>query len=149
MRVVPEKSDGRSDHGSAKNRELPDLRHLLQFKIGGKSCMATEVSEHRQRPCRDHRATYGQTVETVRKIHGIARPHDNDGDEGYEWQERQRPELRVSHPSFNHQVGMKLLEKWNHQLGGIFSAVLQKNQCDRNYYTGNNLITELGARGEA
>src|ERR1700722_7825438 len=149
MRVVPEKSDGRSDHGSAKNCEFPDLRHLRQFQISREGSVPTEVSEHRERSRRDHRATDGQTVETVGKIHRIARPNNNDGDESYEWQERQRPQLRMRHQSLNHEVGIKLLEKWNHQLGGIFSAMLQKNQCDRNDHTGHNLITELGARGEA
>src|SRR5208283_57448 len=52
-------------------------------------------------------------------------------------------------PSLNHQVGMELLEEWDHQPGGIFSAVLQRDQRDGNQDTGHDLKAQLGARGQA
>ena len=41
---------------------------------------------------------------------------------------------------------MKLLEERNHQPGGILSAVLQRDQRNRNQDAGRDLISQLGAR---
>src|ERR1017187_6468576 len=40
MRVIPEKSYGGANHGSAKDGQLTDLRHALQFEIGRKRGVA-------------------------------------------------------------------------------------------------------------
>src|SRR5579863_7109425 len=46
MRVVPKKSDGSSDHRSAEDSQLADLRHALQFEICCEGGMAADVGKH-------------------------------------------------------------------------------------------------------
>ena len=57
--------------------------------------------------------------------------------------------MRIGGPALDHQVRMELLEEWDQQSGGIFSAMLQGDQCDGNHDAGSDLIAEFGARGEA
>ncbi len=52
----------------------------------------------------------------------------------------------MNRPSLDHQVGVKLFKEWDHQPGGIFSAMLQNDQCDGNQDAGRDLIADLGAR---
>src|ERR1700691_3966172 len=149
MRVVPEKSDGGTNHGSAKNGELANLRHALQFEISCKSRMAAEIGEDGERSRCNHRATDGEPVKAIGKIHSVARKYDDKHYENHEGQEGQGPDLRMKQPALDHQVGMELFEEWNHEPGGVFSAMLQRDQCDRNHDAGGRLIAQLGARGKA
>src|ERR1017187_1705188 len=149
MRVVPEKSYGGADHGSAEDSELTDLRHALQFEIGRKRGVAAEVGEDGERSGGDHGATDGETVEAVGKIHGVAGPDNHDDNEDHEGQKGEGPQMRIRRPSLHYQVGPKLLKEWNQQAGGVLSAILQGDERDGNHYAGRDLVTELGARGEA
>ena len=67
-----------ADHGAAKDCELADLRHALEFEIRGEGGMAADVGEDRERAGGDDRAADGEAVETVGEIDGIARDHDDD-----------------------------------------------------------------------
>src|SRR5215470_13622163 len=71
VRVVPQESDRRSDHCTAKNGQLTDLRHALKLEIGSERRVPTHVGKNGQSSSRDHSATNGQTVETVGKINGV------------------------------------------------------------------------------
>jgi len=44
---------------------------------------------------------------------------------------------------------VELLEEWDHQLGGVLSAVLQNDQHDRDHDAGRDLKAQLGAHGKA
>src|ERR1035441_7564981 len=79
----------------------------------------------------------------------MALPDNHNHNEGHERQEGQRPELGMSRPSLDHQVRVELLEEWDHQPGGVLSAVLQNDQCDRNQDAGRGLKAQLGACGKA
>src|ERR1700676_57356 len=148
MRVVPEKSNGGTDHGSAKNSELSDLRHALQFEVGCKSRVPAEVGEHRECSGRDHSAANGEPVKSVGKIDGVARCDNHKHNKTDKGQEGQRPEVGMNRPSLNHQVRVELFEEGHQQSGGVFSAVLQSDQCDRNQNAGRSLIAQFGARGK-
>src|SRR5882762_72300 len=149
MRVVPEKSNGRTDHGSAKNSELTDLRHALQFEVGCKSGVPAEVGENRERSGRDHRTADGEPIETIGEIDGVARCDNHKHNKTDERQEGQRPEVRMNRQSLDHQVRVELLEERYQQSGGILSAVLQSDQRDRNQDAGGGLIAKLGARSKS
>src|ERR1700681_587162 len=103
MRVVPEKANGRTDHGSAEDSKLTDLRHALQFEVGCKSGVPAEVGENCERSRCDHRTADGEPVKSVGKIHGVARCDNHKHNKTDEWQEGQRPEVRMSCPSLDHQ----------------------------------------------
>src|SRR5450631_414616 len=149
MCVIPEKSNRRTYNGAAKDSELTDLRHALQFEVGCKSGVATEVGENRKRSGSDHGTADGEPVQSVRKIHGVARSDNHKHNEGHERQEGQRPELGMNRPSLNHQVRVELLEEGNDQRGGVFSAVLQDDHRNRNQNAGPDLKAQLGACGKA
>src|SRR5208282_885615 len=149
MRVVPEKSNSGTDHGSAKNSKLANLRHALQFEIRRKSGVPAEVGENRKRSSRDHRASDGEPVEAVGKIHRVARSDNHNHHEDHERQKSQRPEVRMRRPSLDHQVRVELLEEWNQQPGGILSTVLQNDQRNRNQDAGHGLKAQFGACGKA
>src|SRR5271165_4177577 len=59
MRVIPKKSDGGADHGSAENGKFADLRHALQFQVSCECGVTTEVSEDGKRSGGDHGAADG------------------------------------------------------------------------------------------
>src|ERR1700687_3246331 len=149
MCVVPEKSNGRTNHGSTKNSELTNLRHALQFEVGCKSGVAAEVGKNRERSGCDHSAADGEPVEAISEIDGIARSDNHKHNKTDERQEGQRPEVRMNRQSLDHQVRVELLEERHQQSGGVFSPVLQSDQRDRNQYAGGGLIAQFGARGKS
>src|SRR5258708_2437704 len=57
--------------------------------------------------------------------------------------------MRMNRQSLDHQVWVKLLEERHKQSSGVFSAVLQSDQRDRNQDAGGGLISQLGARGKS
>ena len=138
-----------TDHRSAKNSKLTDLRHALQFEVSCKSGVPAEVGENRERSGRDHRTANGEPVKTVGKIDGVARCDNHKHNKTDKRQEGQRPKVGMSCQSLDHQVRVELLEEWHQQSGGIFSAVLQSDQRDRNQDAGGSLIAQLGARGKS
>src|SRR5579872_1288127 len=115
MRVIPQKSNCRADHGSAENRQLANLRHFWNFQISRESSMAAHIGQDSQRPRRDHGATDGKSVQAIGEIDGVARSHDDQRDECNEWQERQRPEMRHALEIADGKVGMELFEEWHDQ----------------------------------
>src|SRR4029077_8149246 len=149
MRVVPEKSNGRTNHRSAKNSELTDLRHALQFEVGCKSGVPAEVGENRERSGCNYSATDGEPVEAIGKVDGVARRDNHKHNKTDERQESQGPEVRVNRPSLDHQVRVELLDERHQQPGGVLSAVLQSDQRDRNQDACRGLIAQLGARGKS
>src|SRR5437868_2616703 len=149
MRVVPEKSNRGTDHGSAENGELTNLRHALQFEVGRKRGVPAEVGENRERSGRDHRTADCESVEAVGKIYGVARSNNHNHNKDHERQEGQRPEVGMNRQSLDHQVRVELLEERYQQSGGVFSAMLQNDQRDRNQDAGGGLIAQLGARGKS
>src|SRR6202521_5340459 len=149
MRVVPQKSNRGTNHGSAEDSKLTDLRHALQFEVGCKSRVPAEVGENRERSGRNHRAANSEPVKTVGKIDGVARCDNHKHNKTDEWQEGQRPQVGMSCQSLDHQVRVELLEERHQQPGGILSAVLQSDQRDRDQDAGGSLIAQLGAGGKA
>src|SRR5258708_7780316 len=57
--------------------------------------------------------------------------------------------MKMNRQSLDHQVWVKLLEERHKQSSGVFSAVLQSDQRDRNQDAGGGLISQLGARGKS
>ena len=68
--------------------EFADLRHALQFEIGGKCGVTAEVSENGERSGSNHCAADGEAIEAVGKIYGVARSDNHEHNESHEWQER-------------------------------------------------------------
>ena len=94
MSVVPEKTDARSDHGSAENGKLADLGHLLQLEIFGEARVSADVSQHSQSCCGYDRAADREPVQAVGEVHCVARSHDHERHEQNERQKRDDPEMR-------------------------------------------------------
>src|SRR6266404_5140985 len=65
MRVIPEKSDAGTNHGTTKDGELGYLRNARQLEIVGEDGVSAHVCKHSQRAGRDHSAAYGEPIETV------------------------------------------------------------------------------------
>ena len=59
MGVIPEKADGRADHGPAKDGEFGHFRHVLQFEVVGKDHVAADIGEDGQRAGGDDGAADG------------------------------------------------------------------------------------------
>src|SRR6266852_5508823 len=57
MRVVPQKSQRRSDQRPAQYRQLSNSRDVLNLEIGGPAIVAAHVGQNRQRARRDYRAS--------------------------------------------------------------------------------------------
>src|SRR5229473_1714877 len=55
----------------------------------------------------------------------------------------------MNRQSLDHQVRVELLEEWDQEPGGVLSAVLQSDQCDRNQDAGRPLKAQLGAGSKA
>src|SRR5712692_3546242 len=55
----------------------------------------------------------------------------------------------MNRQSLDHQVRVELLEEWDQEPGGVLSAVLQSDQCDRNQDAGRPLKSQLGACSKA
>src|SRR6266481_521597 len=72
MGVVPQESDGRAHHGTAENRQFADLRHTLQFEVGGEGSVPADIGQDRQRTGGDHGASDGEAVQSVGEVDGIA-----------------------------------------------------------------------------
>ena len=134
-----------SDHRSAKNRQLATLRHARNFQIRGKRRVPAHVSQHRQRPGRNHGASDRQAVEPIGQIHRITRAHDHERHKNHERQKRQRPQMRIPLQTLHHQIGMKLLEKRHDQLGRIHVEVCMAISIDAITMLVGDLQAQLGA----
>src|SRR5579862_8771946 len=73
MGVVPKKPDRASDHGSAKDGQFANLRHTLEFEVGGKCRVAAYVGKNSERTRGNHGAADGEAVEAVGQVYSIAR----------------------------------------------------------------------------
>ena len=115
MRVVPEKSNCRAHHGSAKDGEFSDLRHALQLKISREHGMPADVSEHGERPRSDDRTANSQPVQPVGEIHSIARSDNHQHDEQQKRDKRQRPQMWTCQQFANDEIGSKAFYEGHNQ----------------------------------
>ena len=89
MRVVPEESERRSDHGAAEDRKLARLGDVRDLEIPGGDRVSADVGEKSVRPGRDPEGADRQAVQAVRQVHGIGRTDEHRGDE----RDVERPEV--------------------------------------------------------
>src|SRR5712672_957439 len=90
MRVIPEKSDAGTNHGTTKDGELGNLRDARQLEIVGEDRMPAHVGKHSERARSDNGAADGEPIQTVSEVYRVARADDhqrNEGDEGNEGEE--------------------------------------------------------------
>ena len=139
MGVVPKKPDGRAHHGAAKNCQLADLRHALQFEVRRKCSVAADIGEHGQRSGGDDGAADSQAIQAIGKVHRIAGSDNYQRYEGDEWQKRQRPQMRIALQASDDEVGPKLFDERHQQLGRIEAARLHGDEGDRDQNAGGNL----------
>ncbi len=149
VRVIPEKSDARTNHRTAKNCQLSDHRHSLQLEIVGKYDVAADVGENSERACSDDCASDGEPVQAVSQIDCVAGPDDDQDDETDEWQKRQQTEMRNAPKRVNRQIRTEAFYERHHEMRGIAALRLHENEYNRDRHARENLISKLGASGEA
>jgi hypothetical protein len=110
--------------------------------------VSADVGQNRKGAGGDHRAADRQAVEAVRQVHRVTGSDDDDGDEGHERQERQRRHPTVM-PLTDHQVRPKVLQERNDQARRVQAMRLQAAQHRADQDRGQELIEQLGARGQA
>src|ERR1700675_879603 len=71
MCVVPKKTKRSAYKRAAKNGKFANSRNVLNLKISRPTKIAADVSEHRECPGSDDRASDGQAVETISQVHGV------------------------------------------------------------------------------
>src|SRR5438270_5840128 len=109
MRVIPEKSDAGTNHGTTKDGELSHLRYVGQVKISGEDCMSTHISEHGECAGGDDGAADGEAVKAVSEIHRVARADDHQRDETDKWDEREEPGVLAAKQRIDDQVRTEIL----------------------------------------
>src|SRR5262245_7952481 len=119
MRVVPKKTERRTNKRAAKNSQLANAWNILDVQITGPPRVAADVRQHGQSARRDHRAADRQTVETVRQVHRVRGTCYDNHHKKKERQERERPQMSAGDQGMDHQVRLKFLEEWHNQLRGI------------------------------
>ncbi len=127
MGVVPEKTDGRADHGAAEDGHLRDLGHFRELEIIGKNGVPADIGKNGERSGGDDGAADREPVEAVGKVHGIAGANNDERDKRNERQKRQRRQLAVMQAA-DHQVRPEVLQERNNQAGGIQAVSLQCTQ---------------------
>ena len=109
--VVPEKADGRANHGSAEDGEFANHGHALEFKVVGEDNVAADVGEYSERTSGDDGAADGEAVEAVGEVDGVGGTHEHEDDEGHEGQEGKKAEMRNGREPVPLQVGAKGLDE--------------------------------------
>src|SRR3954469_8311358 len=71
VRVIPEKSDAGTNHGTTKDGELGDLRNTRQLQIVGEDSVSAHVGKDSQRARSNHSAANRQAVEPVSKVDSV------------------------------------------------------------------------------
>src|SRR6185369_16499938 len=108
--------------------QLAYLGHALQLKIIRECGVPAYVGKNGQSASCDYGAPDSQTVEAVGQVHGIAGSHDHKSDEDDEWQERDRPQVRIVEQRLEHQVRTQRLDERNDQVRGVQATGLHRHQ---------------------
>ena len=90
MRVIPEKSDGRANHGTAEDGHLRDLWHLRELEVIGENGVPADIRQYGKGAGGDNGTADRQAIEAVCKVDGIAGTNDNESDKRDERQKGQR-----------------------------------------------------------
>src|SRR5580704_5774822 len=109
MRVVPEKSERRSDERAAKNSELAHLGQMRDIQILREPREAGHICQNSERPGGDHHAPDREAVQAVRQIHGVGRPDNDQRNENQKWKIGKPPKILRGKKRMNDQVWMKIL----------------------------------------
>ena len=131
-RVEPEKAEARPEHRAAQHRKFTGAGDVVDLEVVGKHGVAGEIGDHGEARGRDHDRHDGETVETIGKVHRIARADDDE-----------RAESEEEPAEVQHHV----LEERNHQRGGERLA----SEADQRIAGGQRnqqLEQEAGAPGE-
>ncbi len=146
MRVVPEKADGRADHGSAKDRQLTHQGHALQFKVVGKNHVAAYIRENSERARRDDGAADGEAVQPVGQVDGVGGAHQDEDHEDHKGQECEETQVRNGAGPVPLHVGAQGFEKWHGQGCGEHLELGETSQRHSHRGCGQALPKELGLR---
>src|SRR4051812_31240748 len=116
MRVVPEECHGRTAEGSAKNRQLANLRQVLNVEVRAEGGVTGDVGKHGE--CTDgyDGATYRQAVQAVSQIYGVRRTYHHKHHEKQERHIRQRPQIWMLQQNMNDQIRAEFLKERDNEL---------------------------------
>ena len=84
VRVVPEKTQPRARNGRAEHRHFTDTGQHRLVQIARVVRAAGNVGKHRKAACDQHHRHDGEAVEAVGQVHRVARPGQDEIDEGEE-----------------------------------------------------------------
>ncbi|QTK78004.1 hypothetical protein AT6N2_C0032 [Agrobacterium tumefaciens] len=83
-RIEPQKAETRADDGADDDGELTRAGHKIDLQVIGENRITSEIGNHAERRGGNHHGDDGQTIETIRQVHGIARADDDESTEEHE-----------------------------------------------------------------
>src|SRR5437867_8862160 len=113
MRVVPEKTEARPGHRTAKNRQLRGMSVTLEMEIVGQFRVSARICQNRESARGDDHQSDGQAVQSIGEVDRIRSSHNHKSHKQKKRDERQRVKYRVRQKRVDQQIRMPLLEEWH------------------------------------